>query len=38
MYRNEGDMYPDIIRWLSKDLEQQFGKKAKKIKVIDTHD
>lgn len=38
MYKNEIEMYPDIIKWLSKDLQQRFGKKAKKIQVIDTHD
>jgi hypothetical protein len=31
-------MYPDIIEWLKKNLEQKFGKKAKKITVLDTHD
>lgn len=38
MYNNEIDMYPDIIEWLKKNLEQKFGKKAKKITVLDTHD
>jgi len=38
MYSNEIEMYPDIIEWLKKNLEQKFGKKAKKITVIDTHD
>ena len=31
-------MYPDIIEWLKKSLEQKFGKKAKKITVLNTHD
>ena len=31
-------MYPDIIRWLTTDLKQRFGKKAKRIQVLDTHD
>jgi hypothetical protein len=38
MYKNEIEMYPDIIRWLQKDLQQKFGKVAKKIVVLDTHD
>jgi len=38
MYSNEVEMYPDIIEWLKKNLEQKFGKKAKKITVLDTHD
>ena len=38
MYNNEIEMYPDIIEWLKKNLEQKFGKKAKKITVLDTHD
>jgi hypothetical protein len=38
MYNNEIEMYPDIIEWLQKDLEQKFGKKARKITVLDTHD
>jgi hypothetical protein len=38
MYSNEIEMYPDIIEWLKKNLEQKFGKKAKKITVLDTHD
>jgi len=38
MYSNEIDMYPDIIEWLQKNLEQKFGKRARKITVIDTHD
>jgi hypothetical protein len=37
MYSNEIEMYPDIIEWLKKNLEQKFGKKAKKITVLDTH-
>lgn len=31
-------MYPDIVKWLKIDLMQKFGKKAKKINVLDTHD
>ena len=38
MYRNEIEMYPDIISWLEKKLVATYGKKAKKIKVLDTHD
>jgi hypothetical protein len=38
MYSREIEMYPDIIEWLKKNLEQKFGKKAKKITVLDTHD
>lgn len=38
MYKNEIEMYPDIIKWLDNDLKQKFGKKANKIQVIDTHD
>ncbi|MDR1653126.1 MAG: hypothetical protein LBS01_05675 [Prevotellaceae bacterium] len=38
MYSNEIEMYPDIIEWLKKNLEQKFGKKAKRITVLDTHD
>lgn len=38
MYLTEIEMYPDIIKWLQNDLQQRFGKKAKKIQVLDTHD
>jgi hypothetical protein len=38
MYANEIEMYPDIIIWLEKRLKEQFGNKAKKITVLDTHD
>lgn len=38
MYSNEIEMYPDIIVWLKKRLEENFGRKAKKITVLDTHD
>jgi hypothetical protein len=38
MYKNEIEMYPDIIKWLTIDLQQRFGRKAKKIQVLDTHD
>jgi len=38
MYSNEIEMYPDIILWLEKKLRGDFGKKAKKITVLDTHD
>lgn len=37
MYQNEIEMYPEIIQWLMTDLQQQFGKKAVKIQVLDTH-
>ncbi len=38
MYSNEIEMYPDIILWLEKQLKGKFGKKAKKITVLDAHD
>jgi hypothetical protein len=38
MYSNEIEMYPDIILWLSKRLQGDYGKRAKKITVLDTHD
>ena len=38
MYRNEIDIYPDLIVWLENKLKGDFGKKAKKISVLDTHD
>lgn len=38
MYVNEIEMYPDIIEWLKNNLEQKFGREAKKIIVLDTHD
>ena len=38
MYRNEIEIYPDLIVWLEKKLKDDFGKKAKKITVLDTHD
>ena len=38
MYRNEIDIYPDLIVWLENKLKDDFGKKAKKITVLDTHD
>jgi hypothetical protein len=38
MYHSEVEMYPDIAKWLTKDLEQRFIKKATKINVLDTHD
>lgn len=38
MYNNEIEMYPDIIRWLDANLKGKYGKKAKKITVLDTHD
>lgn len=37
MYANEIAMYPDIINWLKKSLNEQFGKKGKKITILDTH-
>lgn len=37
MYRNEIEMYPDIIRWLQNNLIQRYGSKALKIQVLDTH-
>ena len=38
MYNNEIEMYPDIIKWLKKNLVQKFGKISTKITVLDTHD
>jgi hypothetical protein len=38
MYSNEIEIYPDIINWLEKRLNEEFGKKAKQITVLDTHD
>jgi len=38
MYNSEIEIYPDIIEWLKKNLEQKFGRKAEKITVLDTHD
>lgn len=38
MYSNEIEMYPDIIHWLDKRLQGEYGGKAKKITVLDTHD
>lgn len=38
MYSNEIEMYPDIILWLERQLKGKYGKKAKKITVLDTHD
>lgn len=38
MYANEIEIYPDIINWLEKHLNEQFGKKVKKITVLDSHD
>lgn len=38
MYSDEIQMYPDISQWLKNDLEQKFGKMAKRIVVLDTHD
>lgn len=38
MYSNELEIYPDIIIWLKNRLEGDFGKKAKNITVLDTHD
>lgn len=38
MYKNEIAMYPDIIVWLENRLKGDFGRKAKKITVLDTHD
>ena len=38
MYENEIKMYPDIIRWLENNLQQKYGKQAKQIIVLDTHD
>ncbi|HQB22407.1 MAG TPA: hypothetical protein PLW23_08500 [Bacteroidales bacterium] len=37
MYRNEIEMYPDIVEWLLQNLKQKFSKKANKITVLDTH-
>lgn len=38
MYRNELEIYPDIIVWLENRLRGDYGRKAKKITVLDTHD
>lgn len=38
MYSNEIEMYPDIIVWLRNKLKGDFGRIAKKITVLDTHD
>ncbi|MCK5169289.1 MAG: hypothetical protein KAQ75_05350 [Bacteroidales bacterium] len=38
MYKDEIEMYPDIIKWLDISLNEKFGKKAKKVIVLDTHD
>jgi len=38
MYNNEIEMYPDIISWLKKRLQGDYGRNAKKITVLDTHD
>lgn len=38
MYRNEIEIYPDIKVWLENRLNGDFGRKAKKITVLDTHD
>jgi len=38
MYSTEIEMYPDIIRWLENDLIQKYGKKARRVTVLDTHD
>ncbi|MBC8485955.1 MAG: hypothetical protein H8D45_07935 [Bacteroidetes bacterium] len=37
IYKNKIDMYPDIIKWLDTDLNENYGRKAKRITVIDTH-
>ncbi len=38
MYKSEIEMYPDIIQWLDKRLNEKYANKAKKIIVLDTHD
>jgi hypothetical protein len=38
MYKNEIEMYPDIISWLDADLRQKYAKNALRIQVKDTHD
>ena len=38
MYVSEIAMYPEIIQWLKNKLNGEFGKKAIKIQVLDTHD
>lgn len=38
MYSNEIEIYPDIIVWLENRLKGDFGRKSKKITVLDTHD
>ncbi len=37
MYKNEIEMYPDVIKWLNSDLRQRLGKEATNIHVLDTH-
>jgi hypothetical protein len=37
MYNNEIEIYPDLIVWLDKRLRGDYGSKAKKITVLDTH-
>jgi len=38
MYNNEIEIYPDLIVWLENRLKGDFGRKAKNITVLDTHD
>jgi len=38
MYNNEIEIYPDLIVWLENRLKGDFGRKAKNINVLDTHD
>ena len=38
MYNNEIEIYKDIIPWLENRLKGDYGRKAKKITVLDTHD
>lgn len=38
MYNNEIEIYKDLIPWLENRLKGDFGRKAKKITVLDTHD
>lgn len=38
MYSNEIEIYPDVRIWLENKLKGDFGKQAKNITVLDTHD
>lgn len=34
MYKNEIEMYPDVIKWLNSDLRQRLGKEATNIQRV----